>query len=196
MGECKAGAPCRGCGLPCVDEERWDFTGTMHFTDEERARHDAEEARYRLRHPECHSHRHSVSGSLTLHCGTCCPPPPMSPSQREEIARLFSRRTPPEQLMRWRLRLYCGHVVERTSHYTHETLHNAFTGSVSCPECGLDPVTIVDGEAIGLAAQPAAARGPARPAAETAARSRKPSKAELEARVAELEAEVARRRSE
>lgn len=149
-----AGEPCPGCGRPYRDDERWESKGTMYLTDDERARHDAEEARYKRDHPECHSHRHSVSGSLTLHCGKCCPPPPMSPTQREEIGRLLSTRTPPAQLMRWRLRLFCGHVVERTAHYTHKTLHNAFTGSAACTECGLDPATIVDGEAIGLVAEP------------------------------------------
>ncbi|WP_346007521.1 hypothetical protein [Janibacter terrae] len=122
----------------------------MHITDEERARRESEDAAFALCHPDCHAMRHSVSGSLTFHCGRCCPPPPMSRSQRDEIARLFSHRTPPEQLMRWRLRLYCGHVVERTAHYMHKTIHNAFTGSTSCSECGLDPATVVDGEAVGL----------------------------------------------
>lgn len=189
--EYEADAPCPGCGMPYVDGERWEFKGTMHFTDEERARHEAEEARFKARHPECHSHRHSVSGSLTLHCGKCCPPPPMSPSQREEIARLFSHRTPPEQLMRRRLRLVCGHVVERTANSSHKSIHNAFTGSTTCTECGLDPATIVDAEAIGLAAETLTAAVAGRPTSVTP-KVRKPTKAELEAKVRELEAEVAR----
>lgn len=61
--------------------------------------------------------------------------------------------------MRWRLRLYCGHVVEKTSHYTHKTLHSAFTGETRCPECELDPATVVDGEAIGLTEEPPAPAG-------------------------------------
>jgi hypothetical protein len=89
--------------------------------------------------------------------------------------------------MRWRLRLYCGHIVERQAHFTHKTLRAAFTGSVTCSECGLDPATIVDGAAVGLASAPVDAsrsvpvRGP-----------RKKTRAELEARVRELEAEVER----
>lgn len=128
------------------------------------------------------------------HCGKCCPSPPMSPEQRESIVHLLGRPTPPQELMRWRLRLYCGHVVERTAHYTHKTLHAAFTGSTSCPECGLDPATIVDGEAIGLKAEPAEC-APSR-ASTKHKRSGKPTKAELEARVRELEAEVQRLRKE
>lgn len=188
-----AGEPCPGCGRPYRDAEHWESNGTMHFTDEERARYDAEQERYKRDHPACGSHRHSVSGSLTTHCGKCCPPPPMSPSQRDTIARLLSRPTPPHELMRWRLRLYCGHVVERTSHYTHKTLYAAFMSARACPECGLDPATIVDGEAIGLEAERPSARRSAAPATETR-RSGKPTKAELEARVRELETEVQRLR--
>lgn len=97
--------------------------------------------------------------------------------------------------MRWRLRLYCGHVVERTAHYTHKTFHNAFMSAGACPECGLDPTTIVDGEAIGLAAEPKAVLGPRAPSAKTE-RAGRPTKAELEARVRELEAEVQRLKKE
>ena len=186
-----AGEPCPGCGRPYRDDEHWEFKGTMHFTDEERARYDDEDARYRQLHRECGGGRHSVSGSLTTHCTKCCPLPPMSPSQREEVDRILGKRTPPQELMRWRLRLYCGHVVERTAHYTHKTIHNAFIGSTSCPECGLGPATIVAGEAIGLAAEPNSAPGQTTPSA-TPKRSGKPTKAELEAKVRELEAEVER----
>lgn len=185
--------PCPGCGRPYQDAEHWESKGTMHFSDEERVRYDAEEARYKRDHPACGSHRHSVSGSLTTHCGKCCPPPPMSPGQRESIVRLLGRPTPPHELMRWRLRLYCGHVVERTAHYTHKTLHAAFMSARACPECGLDPATIVDGEAIGLKGEWPNAPGPA-PSVARAQRSGKSTKAELEARVRELEEEVLRLR--
>jgi hypothetical protein len=89
----------------------------MHFSDEERARYEAEEARFKEAHGECHGSRHSVSGSLTMHCSRCCPMPPLSPTQLEEITRILSRHRPmpPHELMRWRLRLYCGHVVEKLS---------------------------------------------------------------------------------
>ncbi|MDP5226882.1 MULTISPECIES: hypothetical protein [Arthrobacter] len=185
-----AGEPCPGCGRSYRDEERWESKGTMHFTDEERARYEAEGELFKERHGDCHAMRHKVSGSLTTHCGRCCPPPPMSPEQRELILRLFSCPTPPQQLMRWRLRLYCGHVVEKTAHYTHKTLHAAFSGATSCPECGLDPATIVDGAAVGLKAEPPGA--PRTGAPRAARRSRKPTKAELQAKVSELEAEVER----
>ncbi|GAA0358184.1 hypothetical protein GCM10010151_54840 [Actinoallomurus spadix] len=190
-----AGEPCPGCGLPYRDEEPWDSKGTMYFTEEERVRYDAEEARLKEAHGDCHAMRHSVSGSLTMHCGKCCPSPPLSPRQIEDLGRILGAPKQPHELMRWRLRLYCGHVVEKRSHYTHKTLHSAFTGSTSCPECGLDPATIVDGEAIGLVEEPPGvakrvpAESPHRPAG-----TRKPTRAELEAKVRELEAEIERLR--
>lgn len=184
-----AGRACPGCGRPYRDDEHWESKGTMYFTDQERARYEAEEARFRQDHPDCGSHRHSVSGSLTTHCGKCCPPPPLSPEQIDTIGKLLGTPTPPAHLMNWRLRLYCGHIVELTAHYTHKTLHGAFTGSISCPECGLDPAVIVDGEAIGLLEQPARAKKPDQPT-----RPVKPTKAQLESRVRELEAEIARLR--
>jgi hypothetical protein len=165
----------------------------MHFTEGERARYEAEQALFKRLHGECHGIRHSVSGSLTTHCGKCCPPPPTSPSQREAIAGLLSRSTPPYELMRWRLRLYCGHVTERRAHYTYKAVEAAFSGSIACPECGLNPATIVDGEAIGLeAARPSAPRSGG---ARTRPSSRKPTRADLEARVRKLETEVERLRS-
>src|SRR5699024_11018712 len=119
-------------------------------------------------------------------------PPPFSPTQRDEIGRLLrsSGRTPPHQLMLWRLRLYSGHVVERTAHYTHKTVQAAFTASRACPECGLEPATVVNGEPIGLQEEPPRPQRATTPAKTT--RSGKPTKAELEARVRELEAEAQR----
>lgn len=185
------GELCPGCGRPYRDEERWESKGTMHFTDEERVRYEVEEERFKKNHGECHSMRHSVSGSLTTHCGRCCPIPPLLPRQKEALARLLGSPTPPYELMKWRLRLYCGHVVERAAHHTHKTLHSAFAGSTACPECGLNPATIVDGAAIGLQGQRPSAPQAGTPTEKTT-RSGKPTKAALEARVRELEAELDR----
>ena len=82
--------PCPGCGRPLLDEERWESKGTMYFTDDERARYEAEEARYKKLHGDCHEVRWSIEGSLTMHCAKCCPPTPLSPRQKEEIGRLLS----------------------------------------------------------------------------------------------------------
>lgn len=70
-------------------------------------------------------------------------PKPVAPNLARVVEQLRDRPpTPGHQLMRWQLRLFCGHVVERTAHREHTTVARAFTSS-RCPECGLDPATIV-----------------------------------------------------
>ena len=182
----EAGAPCPGCGHAYRDAEPFEFKGTMHLSDHERERYDAEESRFKDEHASCRSHRHRVGGSLTTHCGKCCPPPPMSASELERIRKLISSPTPPHELMIWRLRLYCGHTVERRAHRSHKTVQSAFNGAVNCTECGSDPSTVIDACAIGLAAPS--------PYSSKAPEVRKPTRAALERRIAELEAEVARLR--
>lgn len=189
--EYEAGDPCPGCGLPYRDDVPWESKGTMHFTDEERARYEAEEARFKQAHRDCHSVRHSVSGSLTMHCGKCCPPPPLSPEVREAVGTLLRTPKPPHQLMKWRLRLYCGHVVERTTHYAYKSPAEAFRGSLRCPECGLEPATIVDGAAIGLVQVPSHALRTGASTGRTG-KSHKPTRVELETKVREVEGEVER----
>jgi hypothetical protein len=51
-----------GLRLPYRDDDSWEFKGTMHFTEQERARYDAEEARFKEAHGDCRTSRHSVSG--------------------------------------------------------------------------------------------------------------------------------------
>jgi hypothetical protein len=63
----------------------------MNFTPQERERYEAEQVTFSEFHPDCDAGRWSVQGSLTLHCIECCPSPPLSPSQIEEISRLLSR---------------------------------------------------------------------------------------------------------
>lgn len=96
--EFRAGEACRGCGEPFIDAVPWSGSGkgTMPYTDTESAKAEAEEERYRAKHPDCHSMRHRVSGSLTTHCARCCPPPPLSPEQIERLsAILLSVRSAP-----------------------------------------------------------------------------------------------------
>jgi hypothetical protein len=171
-----------------VDVEPFEPKGTMNFSDAERVRYDAEEARFKAAHGSCGSIRHSVAGSLTKHCGKCCPAPPMSPSQVERIATLMRPPTPPQELTIWRLRLYSGHTVERHAHYNHKTVQAAFCGAVRCAECGCDPATVIDARAIGRAAESA------HPQSVSAVR--KPTRAALERRIDALEAEIARLRGQ
>jgi hypothetical protein len=74
------------------DRQQWsgDGKGLIHLTPQERARYDAEEARYRKRHADCHAHQWTIGGSLTKHCGKCCPPPPMSPEATARVAAILS----------------------------------------------------------------------------------------------------------
>lgn len=67
---------------------------------------------------------------------------------------LSASRTPDHQVMRWSLRLFCGHVVEATAHISYETVQQAFHGSHRCAECGLDPAVIVAAKPVGRVAQP------------------------------------------
>jgi hypothetical protein len=116
------------------------------------------------------------------------PPPPLTNEQRARIRAIFLRSTPDHCLMRWSLRLYCGHLAERQAHAEHKTLHAAFTGPVRCPECAMDPAVIIAAEPIGLvgeAQQPPAARATQRP-------DQRPTRAALEQRIKTLEAELAR----
>jgi hypothetical protein len=114
--------------------------------------------------------------------------PPPSPAAVARVAALLKsfRDSPPQpwQLMRWRLRLFCGHLVECTAHYTHKTVHAAFSALRGCPQCGRDPIVIVAAEPLGLAGQP--------PGRRMRSQKERPTRAQLERRVAELEVELSR----
>jgi hypothetical protein len=97
----------------------------INLSDAERVRYDADESWFNAVHASCRSHRHSVSGSLTKHCGKCFPMPPMSPSQLERIRAAMT----PTPLLR--------HTVERTAHRSHSTAQSALSGSVRCIEIWL-----------------------------------------------------------
>jgi hypothetical protein len=146
-------------------------------------RYDADESRFKAAHPSCRSDSHRVSGSLTKHCRKCFPLPPLSPSQLERI-RALRALSACHELMVWRLRLSCGHTFERTAHRRHLTVHAAFRGSVRCSECGCEPASAIDARTIGLAAEPT------RP--QSAPAIRKSTRAALERRIEELNAEVSR----
>jgi len=79
--------------------------------------------------------------------------PPLSNEQIQGLAAISRRiaQQPRSNLMRWRLRLYCGHVIERTAHRENKYVHDAFGGECPCPTCGLNPSIIIAGTALGLA---------------------------------------------
>lgn len=93
--ELEAGVPCRGCGLPIIDDLE-PFPALMHLTDAQRLEYDAAEKEYLERHGDCHAHRWSMGGSRTTHCGYCCPPPPLSERQIADISRIMSGWSKPD----------------------------------------------------------------------------------------------------
>lgn len=74
--------------------------------------------------------------------------PPLSEETLRRVAALLAYKTLASDLVAWRLRLFCGHVITRRSHHTNTTVHAAFMGGIRCPDCGLDPATIVAAEAV------------------------------------------------
>lgn len=107
--------------------------------------------------------------------------PPLTPEQRDKIALILGVRTPDHELMRWRLRLCCGHIVEITQHQDHQQP----SGSRICPECGLAPAAVVAYEPLGRVAEP-----PNQQQLDAPPRSRSARRAADQKRTAELEQEV------
>lgn len=127
-----AGEPCRACGLPVIDG-LGSWPPLMHLTEHERADHDVTEAKFKQLHPDCHAHRWSMEGSRSTHCGLCCPPLPLSPSQIETVSRILSGHVSrEEELDIWALDLTCAH---RTEHSVHHTQRYWIAATVLCPEC-------------------------------------------------------------
>lgn len=82
--------------------------------------------------------------------------PPWSEERRERMRRLLGPPTPPWELQRWRLRLYCGHVIEAIRIQKSPRPDGGVCDKESCPECGLDPAVIVAFEPLGPVAEPPA----------------------------------------
>jgi hypothetical protein len=93
------------------------------------------------------------------------------------------------ELMRWRVRLYCGHIVETRRHYTFAQPTEAASSSMRCPDCDSDPASIVAFEPVGLV-EPQNVPAAASPQA------RQPSRAELQRRLRDLEAQLAAARDD
>ncbi len=175
------GAPCPGCLLPYQDPEPWEFKGTMHMTLNELRVWEGERARFDSLHQSCKTATFHMASSLTLHCVKCCPMPPLSPDVLESLQRERTKPTPDHDLVRWKLRLFCGHVTERRSHKTYRSASDAFGGGTTCDECGLYPATVVDALPLG----PVEVKSPKPSGAAS-----RPTRSQLETRVRQLEAEV------
>lgn len=130
--EINAGEPCRGCGLPVFDG-RGRLPVLLKMDSQQREEYEIAEADFRERHSDCRSHRWSIDGSRTTHCGFCCPPPPLSEEQISAIRDIFARNRPdPAELDTWQLTLTCDHVIEKVQHCS-----NTYWSSTvaDCPDC-------------------------------------------------------------
>ncbi|MFF9457172.1 hypothetical protein [Streptomyces flaveolus] len=109
----------------------------------------------------------------------------------ENVAKLMqSFKTEDYEIMRWRVRLYCGHIIETKAHYTYADPIDAGGYSKRCPECEKDDLTVVVFEPIGLLGEPPKPAAPQPPPPP-----KEPTRAELERRVKALEEENERLRS-
>lgn len=81
--------------------------------------------------------------------------PPIPPDARDKIAELLRpyADVPKPGQMRWRLRRYCGDVVEETADEKHFDSDEAFKHLDRCPGCGRKPAVIVEAEPIGVASR-------------------------------------------
>ena len=115
---------------------------------------------------------------------------PPGPLPREAIAKLrqlFSVPTPDHELMTWRLRLYCGHVIEATANIDNKRFGSPGIGGHRCSECGLENQTTVASNALGTVADLAEkSKGKRTKPAKAVPRSDEQRIAELEAELAEL----------
>lgn len=171
--EFETGVPCRGCGEPWLDG-LGDWPPLLNMTPEQRVEYAREEARYLARHRDCQAHRESVAGNRTLHCGYCCPPPPLSAEQVETVSRLlggWSAQPDLASLMVWEVTHTCGHTVRRRQHRDHREWN--LYSTYECQECGGEIRGVISAVRIGLvpevehgekpAAGRATATGPKRP---------------------------------
>ena len=191
--ELEAGEPCRGCGLPWIDD-LGTFPPLLKMTAEQRAEYDREEARYQERHGNCHAARQTLQGSRTQHCCYCCPPPPMSAETIERLRPLLegihARSDDPHhraRLIVWELTLTCGHTARKAQHSDHQS-YNLYS-TVECRECGGEIMGILAAVRIGPAGEVAQMKDSA-PRDKRANGPKPPSKAALRKKLREAEAQV------
>ncbi len=109
----------------------------------------------------------------------------------ENVAKLIqSFKKADHEIMRWRVRLYCGHIIETEAHYTYTDPLSSGPYGRRCSGCGEDGQTIVAFEPIGLRGEPPESTEPLPPPPK-----KKPTRAELERRVKTLEEENERLRA-
>jgi len=86
--ELEANVPCHGCGLPWFSER--PMPPYDHMRDDDFVAQDEEAARFKAGpHGQCGQGRHTIEGSVTLHCWKHCPPPPPSNAVLERLVALL-----------------------------------------------------------------------------------------------------------
>jgi hypothetical protein len=93
-----------------------------------------------------------------------------------------SNPAPDHRIMRWRVRLYCGHIAETRRHCEVDSPTRHGSSSMRCPTCGMDPAQIVAYQPLGMVAEPPSANG-TRPQPRRSRRS-------VESRLERIEAEA------
>lgn len=78
-----AGDPCRACGRALLGEP------TLGTDEESLARIDADNAEFRAEHAACNMGVWRLENNRVEHCHLCCPFPPLSPTQRDELRQLL-----------------------------------------------------------------------------------------------------------
>lgn len=69
--------------------------------------------------------------------------PRWSDEKFKAIQELLGPPPRPSEFVRWRVRLYCGHMREVRRSQSQERPDGGITGHERCTECGLDPSVIV-----------------------------------------------------
>lgn len=122
-----AGEPCRACGRALLGEP------ALGTDEESLALIDAYNAEFRAEHTACNMGVWRLENNRVEHCHLCCPFPPLSPTQRDELRQLLY---PPslhiDRSATWRVELTCQHVETLVGHsprYVEPT--------VQCTECAV-----------------------------------------------------------
>jgi hypothetical protein len=80
------GEKCRGCGQGFVGAPEWK--PVLQRTPEDAELIEREETAFRALHPDCASMTWRYGSNGVTHCCECCPPPPLSPEQTRNLARI------------------------------------------------------------------------------------------------------------
>ncbi|SMX70252.1 Putative transposase of IS4/5 family (DUF4096) [Brevibacterium aurantiacum] len=122
-----AGQPCRACGRALLGEP------ALGTDEESLALIDADNAEFRAEHKACNMGVWRLEGNRVEHCHLCCPFPPLSPTQRDELRQLlYPSSLHIDRSATWRVELTCQHVETLSGHAP-----NYVEPTVQCTECAL-----------------------------------------------------------